>query len=405
MLRKILIISLSVFLTCSGSYAADDLKSAFSNGKLDGQFRLFHFTRNYDDSNDRQDLAAGGMLYYRTDPLKGINVGLTFYTGQEMGLNDDDKDVYGLLAEAENGDHQSFAVLGEAFIQGTFKNITVRAGRQEMETPFVNTDDNRLTPQSTEAYTISYNGITDLEIFTSYVSKMRGKSATEFVSMTEYAEVGGDGEPVVLGGISYSGISNLKLQIWDFFAKELFNEIYLRADYSHKINETWAWFGAAQYLSQKDNGDKLGGDIDTYTYGVEAGVEAYGFSVSAGYAQVGDDEVLIPWGHDIICSIMVNDTVRSEEKAILGTLKYDFSHMGINGLVAKFKHLDFDTPDDGDNASEDKTETDFDVIYKCSGYFENTSLRLRHAIVNKDEDLGGEDYNDTRIMIKYDFSI
>ena len=228
MRRKILIACLSVLLFCSGSFAADDLKSAFSNGKLDGQFRLFHFTRNFDDSNDRQDLASGGMFYYRTDPIKGINVGLAFYTGQEMGLNDEDKDVYGLLATDEKGDHKSYSVLGEAFIQGIFRNITVKAGRQEMETPFVNTDDNRLTPQSTEAYTIIFNGIPDLEIFSSYVSKMRGKSATEFISMTEYAEVDGDGEALVLGGLVYQGNSKLKLQIWDFFAKELFNEIYFR---------------------------------------------------------------------------------------------------------------------------------------------------------------------------------
>ena len=405
MTKKTVTILLSVLMISFGSNAAENLKEAFSNSHLKGQVRLFHFTRDYDDTVDRQDMAAGGMLYYRTDPLNGVNVGLAFYTGQEMGLNDDDKDVYGLLARDENNDHESFSVLGEAFIQGLFRNITFKAGRQELETPFVNGDDNRLTPQSTEAYTVAFNGIPDLEIFASYVSKMRGKSATEFVSMSEYAEIDGDGEPVILGGVVYNGVTNLKLQIWDFLAKELFNEIYLRADYSRQINDTWGWFGSAQYLKQQDNGDKRAGDLDTYTYGMEVGIEAYGFTVSAGFAQVGDDEVLIPWGHDLICSIMVNDTVRAEEKGTLGALIYDFSHIGIDGLKAKLKHLDFDTPDAGDNASDDKTETDIDVIYNCKGYFENMTLRLRHAIVNKDEAMGGEDYNDTRIMATYDFSI
>ena len=405
MIKKILVIFLTLFLTCSASHAADDLKSAFSNGNLTGEFRLFQFTRDFDASTDRQDLASGGMLYYRTDPLKGVNVGIAFYTGQEMGLNDDDKDVYGLLATDYKGDHASYSVLGEAFVQGIFENIALKAGRQELETPFVNTDDNRLTPQSTEAYSLAVTGIPDVKIYTSYVTKMRGKAATEFVSMTEYAEISDADEPVILGGIVYEGVEALKLQIWDYYAKDFFNEIYLRADYSHDINDEWAWFGAAQYLKQKAAGDELGGSFDSYTYAVEGGIEAYGFQTSLAFAQVGDDEILIPWGHDLICSIMVNDTVRAEEKGILGALKYDFSHVGVDGLVAKVKHLDFNTPDDGSNASPDKTETDFDIIYEPGGYFENMSMRLRHAIVNKDEDLGGEDYNDTRVMLKYGFQI
>ena len=61
-----------------------------------------------------------------------------------MGLNDSGDDVYGLLAKDANGNHDSFSVLGEAYIQAEFSNTTLKLGRQELETPFVNTDDNRL---------------------------------------------------------------------------------------------------------------------------------------------------------------------------------------------------------------------------------------------------------------------
>jgi len=112
------------------AFAADDLKSAFKEGELYGQFRTYYFNRNFDTSNTREDLATGGMLYYRTAPLYGVNLGIAFYTAQGMGLNSDDKTVYGLLASDSNGNHQSFSVLGESYIQMTRWDTTLKIGRQ-----------------------------------------------------------------------------------------------------------------------------------------------------------------------------------------------------------------------------------------------------------------------------------
>ena len=405
MVKKIVLLLVSTLMLVGTAFAADDLKSAFTEGKLKGEFRNYYFERDYDDRNDRKDIASGGMLYYQTSPLNGISAGFAFYTGQAMGINDSDDDVYGLLAEDGKGNHESFSVLGEAYVQADFWNTTLKLGRQELEVPFVNTDDNRLTPQSTEAYTLINKSIPDLKIMASYVKKMRGKAETDFVSMSEYAGIEGEGEPVIFGGLVYDGVENLTLALWDFYAEEFFNGIYLRADYSYALNETWGLFTSAQYLNQQDTGDKIGGSLDTYTWAVEAGVEVKGFQFSLAYADVGDQEILIPWGHDMIVSIQVNDCVRAEETGILAAVKYDFAEIGIDGLVAKVKHLDFDTPDSGINASPDKTETDFDVIYKFGGWLDGLSLRLRHAIVDKEESLGGEDYNDSRAQLKYDFNI
>ena len=153
MTRKLLT-AFFIFIMASSVYAADDLKSAFKEGDLHGEFRNYYYVRDFDQRNEREDIASGGMLYYRTAPLHGINAGIAFYTGQAMGVNDSDQDVYGLLAADANGNHDSFSVLGEAFIQGQFGNTTIKLGRQELETPYVNTDDNRLTPQSTESYAV-----------------------------------------------------------------------------------------------------------------------------------------------------------------------------------------------------------------------------------------------------------
>jgi len=107
----------------------------------------------------------------------------------------------------------------------------------------------------------------------------------------------------------------------------------------------------------------------------------------------------------MIVSIQLSDCVRAEERGILAAVKYDFSEINVNGLIAKIKYIDFDTPDSGMNVSPDKTELDFDVKYNFSGCLEGLSIRVRHAVIGQDEDMGGEDFTDSRLQVKYDFSI
>ena len=405
MLRRMTFTILTILTLTASTFAADDLKSAFKEGELYGKFRTYYFTRNFDVSNTWEDIAAGGMLYYRTAPLYGINVGIAFYTSQGMGLNDDDKEVYGLLARDANGNHNSFSVLGESYIQFTRWDTTLKAGRQELETPWVNTWDNRLTPQSTESYTLINNSIPGLELVASQVTKIRGKTSTEFVSMTEFAGITTDDKPVTLGGIKYSGVEGLKVQLWDFYAHDYLNNIYFRADYSRKITDNFSGFAAFQYLNQEDVGDKLGGSLDTHMYGVQGGIKTYGFTVTLAYSEIGNQDINYPWGFDYIISLQVNEIHRADETGILAKLGYDFRTIGIKGLDASMLYMDFDTPENGTNASPDKDEINFDVKYKFSGYLEGMGLRARYAIVDQDEALGGEDFTDFRLYFTYDFSL
>ena len=65
MFRRMTFTILLILTLTAMAFAADDLKSAFKEGKLYGQFRTYYFTRDFDVSNTREDIAAGGMLYYR----------------------------------------------------------------------------------------------------------------------------------------------------------------------------------------------------------------------------------------------------------------------------------------------------------------------------------------------------
>ena len=402
MLLKISILIL-VFFSTSLTHAAESIKTAFTEGTFNAQIRALYFSRNYDSRTDREDIALGGMFYYKTDKYRGFTLGTTFYTGQGMGLNDNDKDVYGLLKSNSNGDHENYTALGEAYLQADFLGTSFKLGRQELETPWINGDDNRLTPQSVQGYVIRSNAVKGLEIFAGHITRMKGKTTSDFLSMTQFAGIPNVKKGVSVGGFKYSGLADLKLQIWDYLAHDFFNNIYFRADYQKKLNSDTDITGAFQYLNQDDSGSRLGGVTDTYAGAAEAGIETAGFKFTAGYAVIGDQDITYPWGHDFIVSAMINDSSRAEEDAFMLTLSYDFEKLGLSGLKGKIVHADFNTPDNGPSASYDYTETDFDLKYKFSKKLKGLGMRVRCGIINQDEALGGEDYRDIRIYVTYEF--
>lgn len=80
------------------TFAANDIASAFKEGKLDGRLRAHYMGADYEDNGaasgvgkvDSKGLAVGGSLIYKTAPLIGVSAGVGMYTTQNpFGLTDD----------------------------------------------------------------------------------------------------------------------------------------------------------------------------------------------------------------------------------------------------------------------------------------------------------------------------
>lgn len=393
--------------------AADDTKATtfkevFTKAKVWGEWRFYVFSRDFDKSTtDREDIATGGSLHFETAPFYGISAGFTFYTSQGMGLNSDDKAVYGLLASDANGDHESYSVLGETYLKAAYKGTTLKIGRQEMHTLFVNVHDIRLTPQTFMAYQLENSGLLPGTKFTlAYVTEVKRRTATSFEDMSDFTGADQDSK-VFTAGVEYAGFKGLKLKLWDAYATDIMNAIFFQADYGFKVAPDFDLFFSGQYLNEQDNGDKLAGELSTNMYGLKAGFKSLGFTFHLSYNKVSDDSAaLYPWGScPQYSSIQIFDGNRADEKTWLGKLGYDFGRLGAKGLSAYVLYADYDTPDSGVNASPDRTETDLNLQYKFSGTLDGLSIRARMAIVDQDEAQGGEDFNDYRLYIKYAFNL
>lgn len=389
--------------TTAGAFPAALEKSILQKTKISGEFRNLFFQRNFTDNTvDCEDLAVGGKIRFETGDIRRFSVGFSFYTAQGMGLNDDDNDVYGLLAKDSNGNHKSYAALGEAYLLAEFNDTTVKIGRQEMYTPWINYHDIRTTPQSFEAVTLNNTGISGLQIVLSHVNRIKKRTETTFQSMSLAAGAAQE-EPVTAGGMIFTGIEGIKLQVWDYYAHHMWNDVYVRADCTVKMKNGVCLFANARNLKRDDTGDGAIGSIDTYMFGLQGGLEIHGAKFSLAYGQNGRQPVLRPWGHDLAVSIQVHVADRAEETAWNPGFTYDFSRIGLEGLVGGVTYAVFDAPDSGPNASPDRDEINFNVLYDCSRWISGLSLQLRYAIIDEDETLGGEDFNDLRFCLRYLF--
>lgn len=384
---------------------AADLSMVLKESSISGEFRTYFFQRDFDGgTTDREDFAMGGELLLETGSIQGISAGLSFYTSQGLGLNDESKDVYNLLAKDSKGHHKRYNALGEAYLRAVLGKTTIKIGRQEMRTPWVNEHDIRITPQSFQAATLKNKSVPGLELLAAHATKIKQRTETSFMDMSNALGIRQD-EPVTLGGLVFTGIRHFEVQLWDNYAHEMWNDIYVRADWSKKLTEAFSLFGDVRYLNRKDVGNRIVGPLDTYHFGITGGIELSGVRLMLVYARNGDQGILRAWGHDLTVAPQVNVVDRADEKAWMVGLAYDFSKIGINGLTGGVIYADFDTPESGKNESPDRNETNFDLKYEFSGTLEGLSLRGRYAIIEEDEAMGGEDFNDLRFYLQYKFNI
>lgn len=389
MKAKLLLVGLLVFGLSTSVMAADSLKEMFSQASVKGVVKLLDFTRDFDSAaDDNHNTAIGGTLYYKTDSFKGISLGTAFGTTNVIG-DDDEGFYYGLSAPV----HESVTRLQEYYLQGDWFDTQIKVGAHELNTPFLNIHPIRMINRSYRGLSVVNRSIENLTLSGYYLTDHLGWVDEEFVSFAD---------DVYIAGVAYKlpvQSVNSKVQAWYFTMPDGLNQSYLKADFSKKVND-FVLHAAPTLITQKSQGDELYGELDTYQYGLSAGIGAFGFDLTGFYAKTGDDPLLDRWGYGKIIIQQVRNSGdelagdRGDEDAYAARLSYDFSGVGAKGLKAYVFYANYDAPADTID------ETDFSIQYNFSGALEGLGLRARHAIVEADN---GTDLTDTRFYVTYKF--
>src|SRR6476469_9567837 len=123
-------------------------RQALKDTKFELNLRSFYFDRSDFNRAEKQAWAIGGWLGVKTGYfLDHVAFGATVYTSNPI-YAPDDRDGTTLLAPGQNG----YTVFGEWYAElRIIKDLGITVGAKGYDTPFINRNDNRMTPNTFEA--------------------------------------------------------------------------------------------------------------------------------------------------------------------------------------------------------------------------------------------------------------
>lgn len=412
-----------------GSFAADDLASAFKEGKASGQIRAFYINRDYTfaDSTatatpnknlDRDGLALGGKLGFETAPVYGVSAGAVFYTTNAMDASSGTvaKNDTTLFDKDVAGNRKNATYLGQAYVQAKLGNTLVKVGRQQLDTPLAGSDDARMLPTLFEAAVVINSDIKDTTLIGAHVTRIaygtfaNGYPGGELALVSGYGnrtdyKVGvfqsmgqaalGDSAKnsgVTAAAAIYKGIPGLTVQVWDYYAHEILNAIYAQADYSWKclLNPAATMTGSVQYIKESDMHDTLNLSSAPY-YAVQLATKAGSFNAAAAYSATGKNDsasfggsVISPWGGmpAFTQGMVTRHQFFKDTTAWKVSAGYNLKDILGQDITASAYYASFKV--NSANGYTDKvttTEPGFDITYNNAG-IKNLQLRLRGNFPN-----------------------
>jgi hypothetical protein len=356
-MTKLSIATALILGTAVVATAADDLASAFKDGKFDGRIRTQYFLTDWDmhDGVNKDatatGFAVGGSLIYKTAPLYGLSIGAGLYTTQNPGGLTEEEDGRNMTtptkfnattsndlflregdgATALSGTNPTtlvtygtgYAVLGQTYLQYDIMKTKATAGRFLMSNPWITPNDTKMIPIAIEGVQIKSNDLANTTIQVDYADKIKERGMTHFGNMadtgdtpdaikawykTTYSNAGTHGEApdVLIVGVTNKSIDGLELQGWVMHWPDLVDQGMIEANYAIEAGDAIISLGG-RFIQQRDKGagaiirpQTNSGDtdqsIDSHLWAIRA-VTNYGSAkllVSASHTDEGAD-MIAPW--------------------------------------------------------------------------------------------------------------
>ena len=245
----------------------DGIKHMFEDGTVSGEIRSMYSQYNYDDSQNIYATALGGQLKYELAEYKGFNGGVAFTTSHEISALSGDNTKFNDELTSANG---SYTQITELYLNYKYKGLNLRVGRQLIDTPLADSDDIRMTPNTFEAYILTYK-YEDLTFMGGLLERFQGYDAGLDVD-NPWQDTGEDG--TYLAGLVYE-TNSLEAAAWyyDVSKDENLNStmgnnanksIYINLGGHYHFSENTFLHAVGQYLHQSEN-DNSG--IESRIYG------------------------------------------------------------------------------------------------------------------------------------------
>jgi len=386
--------------------AAEALATMFSEGKASGQIREYSVDREYQ------------------------SFGAAFYTTNGF-LNHSDTTNTSLVDETLFGPNNSnISYVGELYVNFKYENTSFKGGRQKINTPMAAADDARMLPDLFEAYMLTNTDIKDTKITLGHITKFNqgtfgrvyagfdniydgsneaaaranallsvtsgysyfdaDNQAGSFVNVGKYA-FKKQSAGVTVAALEYTGVENLKLQLWDYYFHDVINTVYAQADYSFGdvAGSGVKPYVAGQLIKQNSVGDKMAGDVDSLYMAAKIGAKIENFNASIAYSTLGknsEDEKSIGTANAVITPLggipAFTQGMVTRHMFLAGTdaskiaASYKFTEVA-GKLLASAYYTSFDMDaNSGYGIARTASESGFDMIYNPE-LVKNLELRVR----------------------------
>jgi hypothetical protein len=375
-------------------------RQAIEDTQFKFNWRTMYLDREKYDGSDVMSFATGGWAGLKTGYfLDHIAIGATVYTSQHLDGNS--REDGALMLEPGQ---ESYTVLGEIYADVRINDdMNLYVGRKEYDTPFINKNDTRMTPNTFEA--ISLHGKVKLggdgavlKYGLGYFNRIKERNSVDFVPMSEDAGADVDRGVFSAGALYQKG--DFSIGAIDYYSEDVINIAYFEAKQEFQLENGWKPRLALQYTDQRSVGNEmLAGDFEARQWGVKAELPVGNALFTVGYTDAsGDSDMRNPWsGYPGYTSVQVEDFYRDGEGALIVRAGYEFPQ--VKGLSAYALWVHGSEPDaDGQFARD---EYDFNLQWAPpEGTLKGLALRLRYAHVEQ-RDGNDDTLDDFRVICNY----
>ena len=388
-----------------------DTPPFFRDTNLHLNVRTYYFYRDQYDDSKSEAWAIGGSLSYRSGWfLDRFSLGTVLYTSQPL-YAPEDRDGTELLKPGQQG----YTVVGQLYGRvKLFEDNFINIYRYEYNTPFINRNEGRMTPNTFEAYSFTgaYGGKDGAPGFNygfGYIDKIKLKNSDRFISMSEAA--GAEVKRGVFTGGGRFFYGGLTLGAIDYYSNDIINIFYTEGNYKLFMTDHLGFLFSAQFTDQRSVGEDLlkGYSFKTNQFGMKADVSYRRGILTLAYTRNSREaDLQNPWsGYPGYTSVQVQSFKRAGENAFMAKLSYDFTRLGLEGVAAYvlFVHgwgaVDPSTRDPVPN----ENEFDADIQWRPQWKFlKGLWFRVRYANVHQYEDPKNR-LHDFRVIVNYDFPL
>jgi len=446
----------------------DTLADMFSEGMFYGRLRFNSFGVKWKDEMTNAGVkirenhaigAMGGSFIYKSATLNGFSFGGGLYTTHATGtLEDSDAYLYkagkGTMSRYDllNGDKKSIMSLAEAYLAYTYKDTSLKVGRQSFESLLTKSNDTKMIPNTFEGVTLRTQSIPETIIKMAYLTKQKLRDHAEFHHLLAYGDdvndpyarysenddsamhigltlsslqaKGIEDRLIIVEAKNYS-IENLTVSMNYTAVPELLASAMIQADYRLQAGD-WSIIPAFRYMQQFDDGaGAIGGanlklrtegytdptSLDASLYSARVDVVQDAFKLRFGYSNIADKgDFVAPWRGFPTAGFtraMSQYNWAANTKSYMLQLDYELESFNEVKIISRFAVQDFD--DNKIGVQADSKVFTLDLLKGLGS--ESIYLKSRFSHVMGDDDTVATSgfnkldpsYNELRLEINYLF--